>query len=169
MEFGGRGIFWRNFSSRAGLDDVSNAKAMQNRQTSQHDHPVKQDPVWELIGRSSARPPGPRFVDDVVRQAKLEGVPAGWLAGLRERWFSPVPALALSGMAVAAILAGIFVWTQPVHDGAHDDVAAIVLDPSAKEDRLDHLQEVLETEMLFVAVEHLDEFSDAELVVLIGF
>lgn len=131
-----------------------------------HRHTLEDDPVWKLLGHASKPPEGPRFVDDVVRLAKLEGGPAlPWW----RRWLaSPVPAAAFAG-AAAAVLIGLFAL-RPAADAPPDAGAGLAAAPPAVEvDRLDHIQEVLESELLLVAVDHLDEFSDDELVALIGF
>ena len=125
---------------------------------------IEDDPVWSLLARSPSRSAGPRFVDDVVRRARLDGDgPLPWWS----RWQSPVPAWAAAGIA-AALVAGFFALRPPVDAPPVINQAALI-EEAAEEERLAHLQEVLETEMLFAAVEHLDEFSDTELISLIGF
>jgi len=126
---------------------------------------LENDPVWTLLGQASTPQAGPRFVDDVVRLAKLDGGPvAPWW----KRWFaSPGPAAAFAG-AAAAVLFGLFLL-KPSADAPHDSPAPAISSHEVEAERLEHIQEVLETELLLVAVEHLNEFTDDELVALIGF
>lgn len=126
---------------------------------------IENDPVWKLLAHSPRRPAGPRFVDDVVRRARPNAdAPAPWWA----RWLAPAPAMAAASGLAAAVIVGWFVLS-PATDDASPEIQVAALDAAAEEERLAHLQEVLETEMLFAAVEHLDDFSDAELITLIGF
>ncbi len=128
------------------------------------------DPVWKLLGSARDVQAGPRFAERCIRRARLEpaALPASWWA----RWFaSPVPVAALAG-AAAAIAVGWFALSggllNPSSGSPHGDAPVIVADASNAEP-LEHIQEVLESELLLVAVDNLDEFSDAELLVLIGF
>jgi len=122
------------------------------------------DALWRLLGDCSPKQAGPRFVDDVVRKARLDsGSSQPWWS----RWLAPVPAASLAGLA-AALVIGFFVTRPPEPPPQRDSTIALSAGDSL-EIRMDHLQEVLETELLFAAVEHLDEFSDDELLVLIGF
>jgi len=130
----------------------------------QKSSPIEDDAVWSLLKHASNPVPGTRFADDVVRMARLDGErDQRWWS----RWFAPIPAAAMAG-AAAALVFGVFLLRNAdvpmVHDVASTEVVEI---PS--EAGFAHLQEVLETEMLFVAVERLDDFSDEELLALIGF
>lgn len=126
---------------------------------------IENDPVWKLLAQSPNRPAGPRFVDDVVRRARLDAdAPVPWWT----RWLATAPAMAAASGLAAAVIVGWFVLS-PDTDDASPEIQFAALDAAAEEERLAHLQEVLETEMLFAAVEHLDDFSDAELITLIGF
>jgi hypothetical protein len=135
------------------------------RKIPQHEEsPIENDPVWDLLDHAHSRHAGPRFADDVVRLARLDADrPLPWW----QRWFAPVPATALAGLA-AAVVVGIFV-IRPAGDAPQLQPPVVITVAESKEARFAHIQEVLETEMLFAAVEHLDEFSDEELVALIGF
>jgi len=130
-----------------------------------HDQPpIESDPVWNLLERSQSRQAGSRFADDVVRMARLDGdrpMPF-W-----HRWFAPLPATAFAGVA-AALVVGFFALRSAPDASPVDAPVAIVADP-ASDAGFAHIQEVLETEMLFAAIDHLDDFSDEELIVLIGF
>lgn len=125
---------------------------------------VEDDAVWHLLDRASTRRPGPRFVDDVVRLSRLDGnSPQPWWS----RWFAPVPLASVAGLAAAAIF-GLFLFHagQP---GVVPGQSPVVSSQRSTDEEFAHVQEVLETEMLFAAVERLDETSDEELLALIGF
>lgn len=138
-------------------------KHQQNRDTFDY------DPVWKLLDQASSRNAGARFADDVVRLARLDADrPQPWWM----RWMAPVPVASFAGVAAAVTLG--FLALRPATDAPHVDPSVAATPDAAApvastEERVAHLQEVLETEMLFAAVENLDEFSDAELVTLIGF
>ena len=135
----------------------------ENRKAPQPD-PIENDAVWKLLDHSRPHSAGPRFVDDVVRRARMDAdAPVSWWS----RGFSPAPAMAVAGLA-AAFVAGFFVL-RPAADDPPGEIRSAVVEDAADQERLAHLQEVLETEMLFAAVEHLEDFSDAELISLIGF
>ncbi len=136
-----------------------------DRHHSESDDGIENDPVWSLLSHSASRTAGPRFADDVVRKARLgeRGPVSRWW----NRWFTPLPAMAAAGIA-AALVAGFFL-ASPSAEAPREPGRIVLTDEEAEAENLAHLQEVLETEMLFVAVEHLDDFSDAELISLIGF
>lgn len=122
---------------------------------------IENDPVWELLRRGSSPVPSARFVDDVVRQSRLEA--AGGAAPCWSRWFAPVPALSAAGFAVAVGM-GVFVAFQPGREPA----APVASQVEREDGDFKHLQEVLEVEMLIAAVEQPDSVSDGELLTLIG-
>jgi hypothetical protein len=129
---------------------------------SQDEPSLEHDPVWKLLERSQSRAAGPRFADDVVRMARLDVPPPSrfW-----HHWFAPVPALAA---VAAAVVVGFFVL-RPATDAPPSHAPVVTAKDVEKEAGFAHIQEVLETEMLFAALERLDDISDEELVALIGF
>lgn len=125
---------------------------------------IEDDAVWSLLENASKTEAGPRFADDVVRMARLDGErEQPWW----RRWFAPVPAATLAG-AAAALVFGVFL-VRNVDVPAEPGVASVEGTEVSSDNGFAHLQEVLETEMLLVAVERLDDFSDEELLALIGF
>lgn len=110
------------------------------------------DPVWELLNQAPAPPASARFSDETVRQARLVPAPRSWWRTL----LAPAP---LAGIATAATAIAILI----VGLADHQEKSASHVAASAS------LEEIAETEMLLAAVDHLDDFSDAELVSLIGF
>lgn len=135
-----------------------------SKSPSNQDPAIENDPVWKLLENARPHAASPRFADDVVRLARLDADrPLPWW----RRGFAPVPVTATAGLA-AAIVLGVFAL-RPAQDAPPAPAPVVVAPEVSKEARVAHLQEVLETEMLFAAVEHIDEFSDEELITLIGF
>lgn len=128
-----------------------------NRQPLQNDESWENDPVWKLLDQAPPATASPRFVNDTVRAARLAGQSAPWW----KRLFTPAP---LAGLAAATAAVAIAVIGLP---GNTPDAAS----PSALADSsgFAEIQEIAETETLISAVDQLDDFSDVELVSLIGF
>lgn len=125
------------------------------RPTSTQDDAGENDAVWKLLDHSSTLTPSPRFIDDTVRAARLSGQPAPWWKSL----MAPAPITGLT--ATVATLALIFTLLQPASETpdpviTHSQNTALI-------------EEIAETETLIAAVDHMDQFSDTELVCLIGF
>jgi hypothetical protein len=130
-----------------------------SRQHQPPQEPWENDPVWKLLEASPRYKAGPRFVDDVARLARMDQSPKPWWKG----FFSPVP---LTGVAVASAVAAFAVFaTITLPDGAPNS-APLITDFSSD---IDLIEEAVEMETLLAAVDHMDDFSDAELVRLIGF
>lgn len=129
-----------------------------NRQPLQNDESWENDPVWKLLDQAPPATAGPRFVDDTVRAARLAGQAAPWW----KRVFTPAPLAGLAAATAACVIAVISLRNDtPAADGSHG--AAVDSNAFAE------IQEIAETEILLSATEDLDEFSDMELVSLIGF
>jgi len=121
--------------------------------------PWENDAVWKLLDASPPPLAGPRFADDVVRLARLDETPKPWWHKL----FTPVP---LTGLAVASSVVAFAIFTAINDTDLAVPPAPIVTDFSAD---IKLIEEAAETETLLAVVDHLDDFSDAELVRLIGF
>jgi hypothetical protein len=120
---------------------------------------LESDPVWDLLGHASTHKADAWFAGRVTRAAVQEAVrPRPWWSSL----LSPLPATALA--AAVAIVAGVFAILP---NGKNDTPTAD--QPATQEASIAHIEDVLETEMLLVAVEHMDDYSDEELTALIGF
>ena len=128
-----------------------------NRKPLQTDESWENDAVWKLLDQAPPVSAGPRFVDDTLRAARLAGQPQPWWKKL----FAPAPLAGLAG-ATAALVFSISGWIGPSPD---TNTRTVGLDT----ERAAQIQEIAETETLIAAVDHLDEFSDNELVTLIGF
>ena len=128
-----------------------------NRKPMETDPSLENDAVWKLLDLAPPATAGPRFVDDTVRAARLAGQASPWWS----RILRPAP---LTGLAAATAL--LVVSLIGLLDPSRDSGA----DPAfADSEQAAEIQEIAETEALIAAVEHLDDFSDTELVSLIGF
>lgn len=120
------------------------------------------DPVWDLLRQSPSVVADPAFADRVLRAVRQQEKPQA----LWDRLFArPVLSYSLAGLgAVAAALAvaAVFLVKPPVDSGIKNSNVPSV-------DAFADLDEVASQEMLSAATDHLNEFSDTELVSLIGF
>jgi hypothetical protein len=73
-----------------------------------------------------------------------------------------VPLAGLAG-ATTALVFSVSSWFGPT-PAAVDQTAAVLDSPQAAE-----IQDIAETEVLIAALDHMDAYSDNELVTLIGF
>lgn len=127
-----------------------------NRKPLHTDESWENDAVWKLLEQAPPMTSSGRFVDDTVRAARLMGQPQPWW----KRVFAPVPLAALAG-ATAAL---VFSLSGIVGPDAKPIEGSLADSPDTEQ-----IQEVAETETLMAAVDNLDNFSDRELVTLIGF
>jgi hypothetical protein len=106
------------------------------------------DAVWKLLDKAAPARTSPRFAENTVRTARLIKQPVSWW----KRWFAPIPMASLAA-ATAAITLAVVSLTQ---SGSKIDNSAAI-------------QEIAATEALLAASDNLNDFSDQELVCLIGF
>ena len=128
-----------------------------NRNTTPPDDSWESDAVWQLLDQAAPKTASARFADDVVRAARLTGEVKPWWS----RLLSPAPLAGLAA-ATAALAFSAFSLLGP---SAGTSSTGIPADSS----QAANIQEIAETETLIAAVDHLDDFSDTELVSLIGF
>ena len=128
-----------------------------NRNDPPSDDSWESDAVWKLLERVPPITASTRFADDTVRAARLSSVPKPWWL----RLLSPAP---LAGFA-AATAALVFAMVSLVGPTP----SAIGHAPVPDSPQAVAIQEVAEMETLIAAVDHMDDFSDNELVSLIGF
>lgn len=133
-------------------------KATQESQVTNNDEQdVSHDPVWDLLRQSPAASVSPVFADRVmraVRQAEAQPTPF-W-----SRSYAVVGSVAAMAAALT-IAAVIFFLPEPAQ--------TVVEHRPEPADAFATLDEVANQEMLLAATDHLGEFSDTELVSLIGF
>jgi hypothetical protein len=123
-----------------------------------HHHEPDQDPIWELLRQSPAHRPGPRFVDDTLRAARLaESTP--W-------WKKIALPLALGSLATAATAATAVVIGMLFVPSAPEPGLPVTLSNTSP---LDDLDELVITQAVHYAAENPGEFTDVELVSLIAY
>ncbi len=128
-----------------------------NRPSSPPDDSWESDAVWKLLDQAPPQSAGARFAEDTVRAARLLPAAAPWW----KRIFTPAPLAGLAA-ATAAVTFAVLPLVHPPHESFS---RAVVLDsPQAVA-----IQDIAETETLIAAADRLDDFSDNELVSLIGF
>ncbi|GAA5124728.1 hypothetical protein JIN84_13060 [Luteolibacter yonseiensis] len=115
------------------------------------------DAVWKLLDESPPQVASPRFADDVVRMARLTADEVPWWKKL----FSPAP---LAGLAAAS--AALAFAVVPLVGLFHESASQTVFLDSPQAVAI---QDIAETETLIAAADQLEDFSDNELVSLIGF
>lgn len=123
------------------------------------DDAFETDAVWQLLEQATPPTVSPRFAADTLRAVRLLEQPAPWW----KRIFAPAPLAGLVA-ATAAIAFAVVPLLQP-KTTANPAPALVAMDsPEAVA-----IQDIAETEILYAAVDQMDDFSDNELVSLIGF
>lgn len=144
------------FGSAKGFIGVKLLSAM-NRKSQPSDDSWESDAVWKLLDQASCLTAGARFVDDTVRAARLRPPEKSWWT----KWCTPAP---LAGLAATTAGAAFAIFLLPGPDTPSPVAISLVNSP-----RAEAIQEIAETETLIAATDQLDDFSDNELVSLIGF
>lgn len=121
------------------------------------DNSWENDAVWNLLDHASPTVVPQTFTTDTVRLARLLPEEKPWWS----RLFSPAPLAALAG-ATAAIALGVISLTPPQHS-PNTPTATLLDSPQAVA-----IQDRADQEILIAAADHLEKFSDPELVRLIG-
>ena len=93
----------------------------------QPDDSWEDDAVWKLLDHASPASAGPRFVDNTVRAARLEGRAKPWW----KRALSPVPLAGLAG-ATTALVFSASSWFGPT-PAAVDPTTTVLDSPQAAE------------------------------------
>jgi hypothetical protein len=123
------------------------------------DNSWESDAVWKLLDHGTQTTPSPRFLDDILRAIRLEPVNTPWW----KRILSPIPLTGLATAAAAITLTFIaFNQDTPTVPTITETRA------TPQETSLAAIQDIAEAELLNAAIDHLDDFSDHELVSLIG-
>jgi hypothetical protein len=116
------------------------------------------DAVWLLLDQAPPAAPSPRFVEDTLRSVRLMDEVKPWW----KRLLAPLPLAAMT-TATAALALVISLTFKMGSDIVTPQVAALD-SPQAIA-----IQDIAETETLLAAVDQLEDFSDHDLVCLIGF
>jgi hypothetical protein len=121
--------------------------------------PWESDPVWQLLDQAPPAAASARFVEDTVRMARLTGEIKPWW----HRLLAPLPLVGITAVAAAAVFA-LTLISQVRPEKISSPQLAVLDSPQAAA-----IQDSAETEILLAAVDQLDDFSDNDLVGLIGF
>ena len=130
-----------------------------NRKAPHNDDSWEHDPVWQLLDQAPRTTASGRFAGDTVRAARLSGMPAPWW----NRMLRPLPIASLSA-ATAAVAIAIATWNHRLPQPGTAVASLAITDPNAEE-----IADIAATEALIAAVDHMEDFSDTELVSLLGF
>lgn len=125
-----------------------------NREPFETDTSWESDAVWKLLDQAPPQKASARFVDDTLRAARLTADIKPWWS----RLFSPVPLAGIAGATAALVFTFVGPTQEPTRTLAAADSQQAVA-----------IQEIAETETLIAAADQLENFSDNELVSLIGF
>ena len=126
-----------------------------NRDPLNSDDSWESDAVWKLLDQAPAPQAKAHFVDDTLRAVRLTGNVKPWW----RRLLSPLPLAGLTGATAALVFSLVGPSQEPVQR------EFVTLDsPQAVA-----IQDIAETETLIAAADQLENFSDRELVSLIGF
>ena len=129
-----------------------------NHKTLPPDDSWESDAIWKLLDRVPPQIAGPRFTADTVRAARLaDSAPSWW-----RRFFAPAPLAGLAATAASLVIAVLALNPAPMIHTASPITAS-------PDEAFAGIQELAETEVLSAAVDNLDNFTDTELVCLIGF
>ena len=148
-------------SDRQGVFSSVRSIAM-SRNSLPTDDSWETDAVWKLLEQSPQTEASPRFMDDTMRAARLSGQDSPWWRHL----VAPFP-LGMAGTAVTAALALGFFLSTPKTDSTLQP--SVVSQPESSSANIAAIEELAETEALLAAVDQMDDYSDHELVTLIGF
>jgi negative regulator of sigma E activity len=122
----------------------------QNKEWSQDDK------TWQLLGKAAPKQPSARFADDLVRVVRLlpEADPI-WPRILKfSRW----------SLVAACVVLAASIFIDPVK--TNPNKGPVVEDHKTQWEQIEN---AAQAELLAAAVEHMDEFSDQDLITMIGF
>lgn len=117
----------------------------------------RDDATWQLLGKSAPIQPGDAFVEDAVRAVKLLPEADPW-------WAERISFSAWVGLAACGALAAFLLTMHPEDSKPEPTVIT-----AGSSETWTEIQAAADAEMLVAAADHLDSFSDHELVTLIGF
>lgn len=114
------------------------------------------DVTWRLLGKAAPKLASARFADDVVRAVRLlpEADPI-WPRILKfSRW----------SLVAACVVLAASIFIDPLKTIPNQ--GPVVEDHKT---RWEQIENAAQAELLAAAVEHMDEFSDQDLITMIGF
>lgn len=114
------------------------------------------DVTWRLLGKAAPKLASARFADDVVRAVRLlpEADPI-WPRILKfSRW----------SLVAACVVLAASIFIDPLKTSPNQ--GPVVEDHKTQWEQIEN---AAQAELLAAAVEHMDEFSDQDLITMIGF
>jgi hypothetical protein len=130
-----------------------------NRPPLHDEDSLESDAVWSLLERASTVVASRTFTEEVMRAVRSEEAPAPW-------WKRFVLPLSFGGLTAAT--AAIVLTIHALYFSAPEVPGPVALTPVV-EISFEDVQEAADSEVLVAAADHLDQFSDTELVSLIEF
>lgn len=126
------------------------------------DSQLHDDPIWDLLRQSPSIQASPQFADRVMRQIRTQDATAlGGAAAWWQRFFAPKMLWSCGAAAAIALGSYVAITVVPEPQGA------VVVQHDV--DAFASLEEVANQELLLAATDHLNDFSDTELVSLISY
>lgn len=119
----------------------------------------RDDAVWDLLEKAPAPQASPHFAQRTVMAALATDQSQAWWKSL----FAPLP---LTGLATATALL-LFVITGTI--SRLPDANPTTVSTDYRSIQAEEIQEIAETEILLAAADDLGDFSDHELICLLGF
>jgi hypothetical protein len=120
---------------------------------------LEKDALWDLLRQSPGQRPRPSFATDVVRAARLSPPEKPW-------WLRVLVPLSTGGVLAGA--AAMVIVTLSMQDPGGKAVAPVAVKAGTSQSIAD-VQDFAEGQVLAVAADHLSDYSDDELVSLVGF
>lgn len=121
---------------------------------------LESDAVWKLLDEASPVVASPRFADSVMRAVRLEATAAPW-------WKRFALPLSLGGLTAAtaaiALTAHALFFVAP---SVSPEIGHVPRQPDVS---FEGVQEAADSEALVAAADHLDKYTDTELVSMIEF
>ena len=142
-----------------------------------HDHNElwdENDATWLLLGKAAPKQASRGFVDDVVRAVRLlPEADSVWSRMLKfSRW----------SLAAACVFLAVTMYIDPIKNGSatvdHESstdagvpirVSNKVPEFANNDAHWKQIEDVAQAELLAAAADHLEEFSDEDLITMIGF
>jgi len=123
------------------------------------DADLDRDPVWNLLDDAPLQEPGPRFAQDLVRRARLEGQDGNpwWKAFLSPK--------TLVGMAATACACAAIIASLP--NETADPAPVAVNPPVLTDDWEENFADDLANELLTSAADDPTLLSDSEIIALL--
>lgn len=126
---------------------------------------LKEDPLWDLLGKASECTPSNSFARDIVRTARNLPVKLGFMARMKG-FFLPRVSTGKFALITVAACAGILVTLQVTPDKADTPLADSV---ATQADEPAEISEIIFQETLIAAAADPTIFTHDEVLAMVGF